>query len=261
MNHKITFFTAEMTDNNYLEEPVCKFCMNSWHRIIDNMKKRGEEAEIKVYRYNDPEVLEFLSIYPHTEECLNTNRLNILADAFRVFILSRHPYYVWLDSDIYAYENVIYNQTFQLKRIFSIMSNLDDTQTFKDLFEIYMNSSTLKVDRDMYKELKWDNKSINCIQNYLHMYRYMRIMRQNFILMKTEEDVDRFLSNIDNIRIKCGENFTRTDLICTREISDQLHYKAREKHIDFKFQFEIIQPYWDTKLEDFTRENVSVINY
>ena len=141
MKKHITIFTVQLTDNDYLKDATCKLCLDSWKFLKQKIESDGHECEIKIYMPEDEEVKNFLKIYPLTQKCLDINRLELLSDAFRIYILSKYAYHLWLDSDMYIFpsvEFIDYDKPY-LYKIFFTIYNANDTKTFKRFWNYYLN--------------------------------------------------------------------------------------------------------------------------
>ena len=202
---KITVFTVQLTDNDYLKQPTCKLCLDSWKFLKQRIESDGHQCEIKIYMPEDEEVKNFLKIYPLTQKCLEINRLELLSDAFRMYILSKYPYHLWLDSDRYIFPSVVFTDYDKpyLIHIFHTIYNANDTKTFERFWNYYLNELKDPMnDQMVFTQLNVPEEFTfkKPIRHSHHLYKFMRIQQpQRFFYIDNKETFDYVANNLQEI--------------------------------------------------------------
>ncbi len=141
---KITIFTLALQNkdiNKTIDYPLHQLCIKSWDKIIKYLKDRGYEAEIKIYTDTSPE---FQKVYNECIENKNCNLKSHWADAFRIYILSENPRYMWLDWDIYVRDNFEFDfEEEYIMRSFYLIYNKDNTEYFKKVYDLYLTDNLI----------------------------------------------------------------------------------------------------------------------
>ena len=150
---KITVFSLVWYNKDYLNKPLRKLCLSSWERLVDYFKSRGYDAEIKIYTEEDQDFKDFMKF--NLPIC---GRPAQLTDAFRVYILSKYKYHLWLDLDVYVSEmpncnNLHFNfDNIYFKNNWCIMYNANNTDYFKKLLQGYINLDFYRInEKDKHK--------------------------------------------------------------------------------------------------------------
>ncbi len=135
MKNKITLFTLADLDRSKFNSALHKMCVKSWDKIINYLKLKGYDAEIKIY---DDESIEYKKIFNDCVKGKGDIKKSHIADAFRIYILSINPRYMWLDWDIFIQDDFKFNfeECFIMKS-FYIIYNHDNTKLFKELYNYY----------------------------------------------------------------------------------------------------------------------------
>ena len=53
MPKKLTIFTVNLIDNDYINTPLHQFCIKSWQKLVDYYNSIGYETNIKIFNYDD----------------------------------------------------------------------------------------------------------------------------------------------------------------------------------------------------------------
>ena len=177
MTKEITIFTLNVYNNNYLSLPPSDFCMNSWYRLVNSIKELGYQAKIKIYTNEDNDYIDYCNIcYEWVSK--NKDKPSLLADGFRIYILSKYKNYLWVDSDIYFCKSF----KFADRQIFSdhwaFIYNSDDITIFKKIFKEFYSNNKLLIenknlcnfyDKHVYKYFNLSNKRDEMLENTLHL--------------------------------------------------------------------------------------------
>lgn len=152
----MTIFTVNLLNNNYIQQPFIKFCMNTW-------EKSG--LEIKVFDFNSPEVKEAKEKYKTwIDSALNSKDVNktaIASDPIRLYILSLYEDMLYLDTDMILMRADVLKQI-ALEKHFSIyggsnffcVHNGKDLQTPRKILERCYNTDKFTNDKNIVSSLK-----------------------------------------------------------------------------------------------------------
>lgn len=160
-----------------------KACISSWDRLKNYFIKLGFDCDIKIFTYDSPEVQEFKKEYNYANNYEGKNPA-LLADAFRMWVLSRNTNYLWLDSDIYIHRDIDkLNLDFpfdgHLGKSFCVIFNGQNTEKFKYIWNIYQTTDLSSMgDKEFIKTFldgKCDDRSW-MVDKILHL---CEIDRQN----------------------------------------------------------------------------------
>ena len=89
MAKQITIFTLNVYDNDYFNQPPSDFCRKSWHRLFESIEKQGMTYKLVEYSSKDTEYQEYAKLcFAWIEK--NKDRPELLADGFRIYILSKY---------------------------------------------------------------------------------------------------------------------------------------------------------------------------
>ena len=140
---KITLFTLDMrfpedTPDKTLDSPLHQFCMSTWDIVLNYIRNQGYEAELVIYNNESEEFKYVFNDIICDLRTQNQDRKAHYTDIFRMYILSKYPYHIWLDWDVYILK------TFELDltkpyRLFNwfIMYNANDLETYAKIYECF----------------------------------------------------------------------------------------------------------------------------
>lgn len=209
---KITVFTVQLTNNNYLQHPVCQLCLNSWPRLIEQFKNIGYDCEIKIFNYDDDEVKLFYNTYPQYKDYPEAH-LNLVSDVFRIWILSRYPNHLWLDSDIFVYyDHFNFIDQLYFNNPYCVMYNSTNLSFFKNILDWYLKQPKLQSDRVVIQKLNVNTINMKIpLSNIKHLYKLMRIQQpQKLLLVLNENDFEILKNNIQKLIDKYNDVLPHT---------------------------------------------------
>lgn len=193
MKKPITIFTASMFNNNYLNTPLHKFCITSWDRLKNYFNSNGYVCKIKIYDYDDPEIIEFFNIIKTSYTNYLDFKPSRLANMFRIWIMSKYPYYLWLDTDIYVNEAPNCNNlkfdydSKEFEGNWSVMYNSNDLKFFQNIWKLFLKEKS-SLDNNLLGDYKVYNRIYNLpLDKVASQSKYRR--DRNFIHLALIDDI------------------------------------------------------------------------
>lgn len=193
MQNKITLFTVNIENNQKIERPLHQLCIMSWERLKSHFESLGYSCEIKIYSYNDAEVLQY------KDECrffvANERDLSKISDGFRVYILSKNKNYIWLDWDLYVPDRPLTVQNeFYLPENFVYISNVGELNTFKGIYEGYKTGRFLGFTDRVVTCLLGVNNKEKIPEDFIHLFQVDNChgIKGSFCAPKTIGDMEKF---------------------------------------------------------------------
>lgn len=157
---KITIFSASLLNNNHLEEPLIKTCVNSFIRLKNYILSKGYDCEIKIYDWDDPVVNNFYELLKKHNIPYEKSGPEFFSDIFRIWLMSENKNYLWLDTDVYIRDDADFSSLDFNNKVFEgynwFMYNAEDLDFFKNILNYYLEKRVEVFDNDTQK-LKFDN--------------------------------------------------------------------------------------------------------
>jgi len=190
-DNRITLFGLSL--NNYFDRPLQKMCVESWYE----WKKHNQQIkEIIIYNEDSVEYKEFLKII-ETEKINKQDKLKTLqlADAFRMYILSKYPNHLWLDGDVYINDyNLKWNLKFYFYDSWHILFNGHNLQFFKNVFNLYLTEDIYNlIDYDICLKYnlelseKLDLKTFKCL---CHLCQLDNNIEKLYLIKSNKNNID-----------------------------------------------------------------------
>lgn len=152
-------------------DDVHSFCVKSWEKL---------NCEIKIFDYNNDDVK---FVKQDCFEHFKSKSIAIRTDAIRMYILSKYPYYLYLDWDVYVKDFFTLNKCFVRPYFWSIY-NHNNLNFFNDVYSMYKNGIFKNTyDCDVSKKI-----NIQCtesIPQLIHLYSTDR----KYYLYSSNKDV------------------------------------------------------------------------
>lgn len=142
---KLTIFSVDVLNNGYYEQPLQQACIQSWRKAQAQASKFDTEIDIKLFTNTDKEFIEFKNQFDFDIMKYNPSHI---ADAFRMYILSKNLQYVWLDTDMFIYSTEKFLSNFvdvdyTFRRSFNFLYSGSKNKIFENIFEQYVNNRDL----------------------------------------------------------------------------------------------------------------------
>lgn len=172
---KITIFTLALNTsdpNKTMDYPLHKLCLNSWEKIKKFLTNKGYECDLIIY---NEESNEFKYI---VKDCLSNTlpvRETRRANVFRIYMLSKHERFLWLDWDIFIRDNFTFDfESVFLMKNWSMIYNHTNLELFAAIYNEYKNNPELMHLKDKsVSEYLLNNNIINfkfCSPNIIRPY-------------------------------------------------------------------------------------------
>jgi len=206
---RITIFTLALSDSDIkmtINSPLHQLCVSTWNKIVDYIRKQGSSAVIKIYN-DDSE--EYKKVY---NECFKNSKVRNkahYADAFRLYMLSKHPYYLWLDWDMFIRDNFEFDFTKPfLMYSFNTMYNCDRLDIFQTLYQKYRTNDFNKLNDSTFmsivKENQWIDHKLNkpLVSMTVHCNFIDNQPVENLYFINDEEESSEFVLQHKNEKNK-----------------------------------------------------------
>jgi len=173
----VTIFSLNL--NNYFDNELQKICLNSWYNYKNN---NLNIKNIIIYNKLNPEYIEFWKLFSPIWDLYTNKRIEFIADAFRIYILSKHNNYLWLDGDVLISEDAL-NNIFLDKIYFDDcwdkIYNANNTRIFKMIWDKFLNKSFLNMkDKEIFHFLKFNRPSnidlFNWNRTFIHLSAFKK---------------------------------------------------------------------------------------
>lgn len=200
---KITIFTANLWNDDYLETPLHRFCIDTWQRAKKDIESQGYECEIKIFNYDDKLVKEYFDeIGLHKE----SKSKAIVTDGFKIFILSKFPNHLWFDLDLWISYNYVFKDELYFNTSQYYIYNSDNTDFFKYIYDKYKTGEFVdKDDKKVFAKLGF--KRPKCV--FWNTIRHLQAIDNNNKIIITDKQslIDKAIK-IGNICI-----MTKKDIV------------------------------------------------
>ena len=147
---ELTIFSLNVDDGiSENSKQLHNFCFKTWDRLVEYFKSLNYNVQIKIYTKYDNDYINFYNEFiTKTDYAYNNLRMSHIADAFRLYILSKYPYHLWLDWDVYVKPKVAFNLNYDEKifrKSFTILYNSNDLDFFLKIYNYVMNNRLSKL--------------------------------------------------------------------------------------------------------------------
>ena len=163
---------------------------------------KGYDLKIKIYKYNDEEVLEFIKdcSAQYNSKSSNANK----ADAFRMYILSKYKNHLWLDMDVYIHNANNFVNTFNFNEKYYYKSwwllyNCNNLEFFKNIYEYYKKGMLIKLTDYKCTEFLGYPISKKRSSGLIHLFYIDNYENSIWYLV---EETDEFIESVKNLRKK-----------------------------------------------------------
>lgn len=194
----ITIFSLNI-DNNIpsQQKNLHTICFNSWERMRKFFNDLDIQMNIKIYTKDDIEFINFYKDFTtRTPYTFDNLKISHIADAFRLYIMSMQPHYLWLDWDMFVLDNFrieIFDYDNKIFRnSFNVLYNGNELEFFKKLYNYIIDNRLNNFgDKEITKILINDNI---ITKNDLYVYRFTSF--RNLFYLKNRNSNDWIFMNI-----------------------------------------------------------------
>jgi len=227
-NNKITIFSVNIENNDYLNDTKQQICIDSWKKLKVNIENQGYKCEIKIFQPDDIEVIKY------KEECnfyiSHTKSLSRVSDGFRMYILSRYKNYLWLDTDVYCNDNIIFTNKTVFTNDWWYIYNGEELKIFDCLYNsFYKNAENIY---NLHPEWISDWMDSDIFKMYVHVSTNLQILEN----LKNDLSIIHFAPLFNRLNLKFNLIWNQYDNINEIQIK---RTSQMEKHsvIDQIFKF------------------------
>lgn len=142
--NKITIFTFN-DHRDQINTPLHQMCIETWSKIVTYLKKLGYDCDIKIFTEDSEEYKFIYNDYLQYHKDF-TGLASHVADVFRIYVLSKYPYYLWIDWDVYIRDNFELDiRKPYLMRSFYFIFNKDKTDIFEYIYNSYKRYNLIRM--------------------------------------------------------------------------------------------------------------------
>jgi len=148
--NSITIFTIDVYNNNYFSKQPCVFCIKSWKYLIKNLEYLGYDVNVKLYTNEHQDYKDYYKLCKNWVDH-NLNKPELIADGFRIYILSKYANHLWLDTDLYFHNDFNFENRFIFSYHWCYLYNKDNLEFFKNILtNFYCNEKIFNDNPDLY---------------------------------------------------------------------------------------------------------------